>query len=199
MPFHVVGSTVKLLINGSADGQAVNNVLHYKYSGTAPTAAALTTFINAWLTAFQTEWLATHGANYALQSVQATDIASAVGATASVPIVGPGNTGTFTAGAALPNNVAVAVTLRTGLTGRRKRGRVFLGGLNVNQVINDAVPSTMQSVINTLFAHLISLTVSSVFDLAVASILNLTSEVITGYTLNTTSDSMRRRLPGRGA
>jgi len=199
MPFHPVAATVKFLINGLSDGQAVNNVLHYKYTGTAPTAAQLTSLLTVWQSNFQTEWLAVHGANYSLQSLQATDIATATGATASIPVIGPGNTGTFTAGAALPNNSALAVTLRTGLSGRRNRGRTFLGGLNVNQIVTDTASSGFQSVINTLFTHLIALTVNSVFDLAVASLINATSQLITGYTLNTTADSMRRRLPGRGA
>jgi len=198
LAFHPAASTIKLVIHAVCDGTDNNNILHYKYTGAAPNAATLVSFLAAWSTAFLTEWLAAHSAQYALQSITATDIATAGGATAVQNYIGPGNTGTNTGGVALPNNVALAISLRTGLTGRSNRGRFYLGGLNTGEIANEVAQSAFQSAINTLVTHLISLTVSGIFDLAVTSLLHATSQIITGYVLDTTADSMRRRLPGRG-
>src|SRR3954449_11091714 len=131
MPFVAIPSTLKLLIRGVSDNQPVYNVLHYKYTGTAPASAAIITFLNSWLTAHQVQWLACHGPNYTLVGLDGTDISTPTGGFGTVTVAGPSNVGTMTGGA-VPNNVALAVSWRTGFVGRRNRGRTFIGGLSTS-------------------------------------------------------------------
>jgi len=198
MPFVAIPLTVKLVIHGRCDNQDVVNILHYKYVGTAPTGAQLTAFMSAWLTAHATQWYAVHGTNYSLNSLEATDLASSSGAFAVANVNGPGNTGIIT-GVALPNNVAIAVSWRTGLTGRRNRGRTFIGGLMSNAISGDTTQSAFAVSLANLAAALISQTFTGGFDFGVTSYKDVATKIITGFVLETILDSMRTRLPTRGS
>lgn len=197
MPFVAIPSTVKLVIQGTAEATACLNILHYKYTGAAPASTALNTFVNAWLSAHKTQWLACHGAHYTLQAVTATDLSVGSGATYSQPVAGPSNVGTAT-GIPFPNNVALAVSLKTGLSGRRNRGRVFMGGLTDNQADGSIATGAFQTQLTTLFTALVLQVFTGGFDLAIASYKDAAAKVVTSFVIDTIMDSMRRRLPGRG-
>jgi hypothetical protein len=196
MPFHAIPLTVKFVIEGQADGQDVINVLHYKYVGAAPTAVALDAFITSWKTAHLAQWLACHSSGYLILGFECTDIASAAGARATQAL-STGNVGTV-GSPLLPNNVALAVSWRTGLAGRTNRGRTFMGGLPASGYNNDAITGSLLTALSTLAAALISQTFTGGFDFAVASFKDSLAKVITGFIMETVIDSMRRRLPGRG-
>lgn len=192
-----VPSTCKLELIGSVDSQEVVNVLHYKYTGASQTGAQLDAFITAWRTAHMAQWLAVHGSGYVLNTIIATDISSLTGATAT-QFLTTGNVGTGGA-ACPPNNVAIAVSWRTGLVGRRNRGRTFLGGLSSNQFSGDVVTGGGVSAIGTLATALIAQTFTGGYDFGVTSLKDVLTKVITGAILETILDSQRRRLPGRGS
>lgn len=197
VPFVAIPSTVKLAIVGTAESQQIVSVLHYKYVGTAPTSAALTVFINAWLGLHKTSWLACMGVQYTMQHVDCTDLSVSSGNFATVVVGGPSNVGTG-GGSALPGNVALALSWRTGVAGRRNRGRTFFGPLSDNQVDNSIATSAFLTALTTLASQLISQTYSGGFDFAVASYADHAAKIITGVVIEAITDSMRRRLPGRG-
>lgn len=197
MPAAAVINTVKLVIAGTCDNQAVVNVLHYRYTGSPPSAAALNTFITAWLTNHATQWYNCHGNNYALNSLTATDLNTLSGFQATQNVAGPGNTGSIT-GFAIPNNVALALSWRTGITGRRHRGRSYIGGLTSNAIAGDLASPAFASALSTLGTSLVATLESGIFDLAIASLVDHVSVAVTGFVIDTILDSMRRRLPGRG-
>jgi hypothetical protein len=118
-------------------------------------------------------------------------------------------TGTHSGSVNLPQNVAYAIRLATGLTGRSYRGRVYVGGLNGDQasgttvgVINTAARDAILTAYNTLMTSL----ASGGHTLCVVSYrtgkawraagVATTVQTITAADLNL--DSQRRRLPGRG-
>lgn len=191
-----VPSTMKLVINGVSDAQAIVNVLHYKYTGVSVTTASLDAFITAWRAAHLAQWLAVHGSGYVLQSFVATDISTLTGQTAAQTLV-TGNVGTG-GSPNVPNNVALALSWRTANVGRTNRGRTYLGGLPVGHIVQDSPDSTLISAVATLMAALISQTFTGGYDFSVTSVKEALSKVITAAVLDTILDSMRRRLPGRG-
>jgi len=195
MAFHAIPLCAKLEIIGQADGQQVVNILHYKYTAPAPTAASLLTWIAAWRTAHETQWLACHSSGYTLLAYIATDIATVAGATATVNVAA--TVGTI-ASALQPNNVALAISWRTGASGRTNRGRTYMGGLPLNGVVNDAVVGSLVTALTNLAGALISQTFTGGFDFAVGSFKDSLAKIITGFILETITDSMRRRLPTRG-
>jgi hypothetical protein len=187
---------MKLIIGGSADGQAVLNVLHYKYTGASVTGASLDAFITAWRTAHLAQWLAVHGSNYVVSYITATDISTLTGNTAT-QLLTTGNAGTGGSVCA-PLNVAFSVSWRTGVVGRRNRGRTYLGGLPTGHIAGDGVDSGLLSSIATLAAGIMGQTFTGGYDFAVTSVADVLSKVVTSAILDLVLDSMRNRLPGRG-
>lgn len=109
------------------------------------------------------------------------------------------------AGAMLPGNVSSTISWRTGLAGRRFRGRVYVPGIRESDVDDsDLISSALVNLIASASASLLTSaltngvlgvfhapkTVPSVFD-------NTITDVLTSVIENIV-DSQRRRLPGRG-
>lgn len=195
MPFDPIPSCVKLELVGSSDNQDVVNVLHYKYPGSAPNSSTLLTFVDAWRTAHQANYMALHGAGYTFTEIKATDIAAPGGAFA-VRAITPGTVGTSGA-QMLPNNVAIAISWRTGLTGRSNRGRSFIGGLHSGDVANNTASGPFLADL-TAFATQLVATLITGYDFGVASHKDNAIKIVTGFILEAIMDSMRRRLPQRG-
>lgn len=109
---------------------------------------------------------------------------------------------------ALPNNVTLAVSFRTGRSGRSYRGRAFWPGLTENQVDSNTVNTTTVNAIQDAWENF-SIDVSSNapgWYHVVASYCQDGEWLTTGEATRVTSyvivdpivDSQRRRLPGRG-
>lgn len=108
-------------------------------------------------------------------------------------------------GEVLPGNVTSTVSWRTGLAGRRFRGRIYIPGLNEGNVDSqDLISST---IVNLLSSAAISL-ISSALTNGKLTIFHAPKEVPTPFDNTSTDvltsvvenivDSQRRRLPGRG-
>lgn len=76
--------------------------------------------------------------------------------------------GTLT-GAAMPSEVTIAVSLRTGLTGRSRRGRVYHVGIGETNIIGDLISEAYQTNIETAYANLITAASAADFSWVVAS------------------------------
>lgn len=106
---------------------------------------------------------------------------------------------------ALPNNVALAVHWGTGLVGRSRHGRTFHMGLCIDQVTSNHcdVASAIQTVYDNLRTALDNITLNVEFSVvsfvaAKAWRRDVLVTPISGVAVESTLDSQRRRLPGRG-
>ena len=153
----------------------------------------------------QSFW-ATHGgriaglmtASYSFILVEATDREVAGGAYGSfVPTTNTIGTKT---GDALPSNVALCISYRTGFAGRSRRGRQFMFGFNDGDFVGSNVTGANVLLLGNYAQALISGAIPGTLNvtLCVASIKDLALYPINGYVINSAGDSQRRRLPGRG-
>lgn len=204
MPFYPVtqGAQVRFIQN-FRDQLVVNSLWFYHPAG-APTAAdilALATGANFnWQSSIAT--LLSNDVSYErviVRDYSAPDSFEAV-ESPSAPVPG-------TAGDAMPNNVALAVGLRTLFSGRAYRGRIFLAGIPRSVVVENSVDSAFLEDVDIALEGFIGLD-----QIAPGWVLGVAHRVSAGLPLNPGTiteavswsvsdaivDSQRRRLPGRG-
>lgn len=107
---------------------------------------------------------------------------------------------------AMPNNVVLCVSFRTGLSGRSYRGRNYVPGLTVTGVVGNFVTQVFADDMVAAYTELLVATSTGEWTWGVAShfsagvpriegvITPITSVVVTDLAV----DSQRRRLAGRG-
>lgn len=114
--------------------------------------------------------------------------------------------GTLT-GVALPLNVAFCVKLATGLAGRSFRGRWYFGNLthlsladagHLSLASANAYAGFMTTLISDLAGDGFTMVVVSYMADGVFRDEGLPTEITTAVAVDTSIDSQRRRLPGRG-
>lgn len=107
----------------------------------------------------------------------------------------PGSQG----GAPLPGNVTVTQSWRTGLAGRKYRGRAYVPGLTEPQVADDdrVVSATVVQLAAAALQLILDMVASS-WSLAIFHKIDNTFTNVTSSIVENLVDSMRRRLPGRG-
>jgi hypothetical protein len=128
----------------------------------------------------------------------------------------PGPEATFSAGLpapgslgdpALPNNVTVAASLRSNLTGRSARGRWYWQGLTEPQVTGNAIAAGVLTSIDAALTNLQSSIDGAGFAWVIVSFFTNNAPRVGGPVYFTVVDivfvddvvdSQRRRLPGRG-
>lgn len=106
-------------------------------------------------------------------------------------------------GALLPTNVAACVSLRTGLTGRSSRGRLYFGGLTEGQVQENNFTPTAVTAIQAVYNELRTILLTA-FPLGGWAVTSFISEgvaraegrqlLITTVQVDTRVDTQRRRL-----
>lgn len=104
-----------------------------------------------------------------------------------------------------PNNVALAVAGKTGFSGRWARGRNYLAGLNISEVVDNYIGTALAAAILADMVTLKESLTAENFTLGVASFFYngapRTFGVLTPYTMFTVDlrvDTQRKRLPGEG-
>jgi len=111
----------------------------------------------------------------------------------------------YSASHALPNEVALCVTERTGLAGRSQRGRLYLGGIPLNATdgvdlnrLESAHIGTANSAAASFLAAMISddvtPVVTSYFHDKAPRALAQNTEIVSMF-VNGRLDSQRRRMP----
>lgn len=131
----VIPFAVQVVLNWSiAGGKTGHNVLYGRSTGVpAPTVAQAQSIFSALTTGGLWTSFATHLANVvSLTGVTLTSVHSA--GQPSFVSTGAGVAGT-NAAVAMPSEMAVCVTLRTALRGASNRGRMYIPGYAVDQVI----------------------------------------------------------------
>lgn len=140
-----------------------------------------------------------------LREVVCSDLHDAAGA--QVAITGGGLAGTL-AGTALPANVAFCISFRSGLRGRSFRGRNYVPGMIQE---NQETPSTLvgafvddlivvySGLLTAVFPSGQQWVVASRFADGAPRVTGVTTPVASVVATDRVFDSMRTRLPGRGA
>jgi hypothetical protein len=98
-----------------------------------------------------------------------------------------------------PYNVTVTISWRTGLAGRKYRGRIYVPGLtedttNTDDTIASFEVATLAASASDLMLRMATLSA----DLVIFHKIDNTYTAVTTYVIDNVLDSQRRRLPGRG-
>lgn len=205
MPFQAAPNCVEVVIHATCAGQAMVNTFFAK-SDSLPTQEEVDTIANAVDTWVGTFWLPILSQGYVYERTSVRGLSSAVDVQAEADAsAGPGEVAVDP----LPNNVALAIKRSSGLTGRAARGRIFVGGIPEtdfeisSQTIAEAFTDAATSALDVLtgvfegfdFSQVVLHRVSAGVPLAEA----VAYTVIEWIVVDRVIDSMRRRLPGRGA
>lgn len=199
MAFIRLPSGIRVAVEYEAFGKVVVNVYHV-----TTTDPIVTIKLFDIADVFEDWWANTIKTNFsdeiALTSITAhnLDVANGEKITQPVTPVIPGGS----ANAAVPNNVAIVLTMNTALTGRSFRGRAYHAGLTRAAVTGNNIDTTLAASILTDYIQLTA-------NLAVANAVLVVASFQTGgapraegvatpvqsFAVNTRIDTQRRRLP----
>jgi len=185
------------------EGETVENTL-WCDKGTSIALADLTTLaedlVQWWDTSMDT--LTSSGTSLVLVRVRdmSTEAGARIEHTTGLPLVG------LVATSGQPNNVTVTTTLLTNSGGRSFRGRnYFVGMPSTARNTANTVSTTWAASLRSAYLDLIDLLALDSWTLVVASRFSLGAPresalltPVTGIKVDRTTDSQRRRLPGRG-
>jgi len=203
MPFIPAPNVGQFNLLFSLDGQTVENVFHSRFAS-APDVTTLGLVGLAYKDWWVDNMAPILSPDISLVQVVAVDLTTDSGATATVITDLPhaGSNGE----SAVPNNVALCVSLRTANRGRSFRGRSYVAGLGessvtvsrVNTILVGQIVSAYNELITTLQGIDAPLVVVSKFHDRAARTEAVSTAVETALCIDNVVDSQRRRLPGRG-
>lgn len=191
-----VPNTVEVVIAGEHLGNQQATVLHI-HTLTPGDTSKIAQILNAVNTQILQKYLACLHTSYQAVELRGQDISVRGGV--QVSVVMTGNTHGTNPGASAPGNVAIAIGWRTAYGGRRFRGRTYLSPLSTSNFTNDTISVGLVAAMHVFGDAYIQLTTGVVSEgPVVASKTYHDSHRIQTYRFDTTLDSMRRRLTGRG-
>ena len=202
MAFIPVANTVMAEFIYLWDNQVCENTAHFEKA-----AGWDVTSMNDLADILQTWWSTYYDicttTDLFLTSIKLTDLTTQ-NAMSVEHVVSPQIPGTY-GETACPANVAVCCTLLTPNRGRSFRGRWYAPGIPSGQVTNNVISTQLHDNLYTAMQELIDAAIANTTPLVIASRYSNNSPRATGVTtevidarVNTTVDSQRRRLPGRG-
>jgi hypothetical protein len=201
-------SVAQVEIRGTLDTQPVENVLYFLYKAPPVTPANVATLamqVGQWWITNALPWLPV---TYLFREIYATDLSTATSSASTWPA--ENNPGTRNpAGGVLPNSNTLCISFRTNQRGRSARGRNYWPGLSRSDVTNNSATLTLQQGIVGVYEALLTLVgddtinwywvVLSRFTNGAPRPQGLTNTITSVLIVDSTIDSQRRRLPGRGA
>jgi|SRR5215204_1884785 len=202
MAFIPAAQIVRVAVEYLLDGQILANVFHVDANEAVDTVVT-----DAILDVFE-DWLTMQLVPNLSEDIEATgltgrDLTTITGGLVERPFAAP-LVGENLAGA-LPNNVALCITFFTDLAGRSFRGRSYMPGLSEAHVILSEISTIQATAFANVYIELVDALSLAGFELVVTSFQSglaprvaAVSTPITAVGVNTTVDSQRRRLPGRG-
>jgi hypothetical protein len=205
MPFQPAPGTIGVVVHGLLNGETTNNTLYFFQDGADPTVGDCTTIatlVNTWWAAnvapkLPEMWIGV--------KVVAKNLFVNGGAKAVISMVGVEG---GTAGESAPNSVAPVVTFDTGQSGKSSHGRNYIPGIVNADVTVNTVSSGWAADIITAYQQLLpggandpspyfwSVLSRKSNNIVLAEAIAV--PVLNVYFTDTTVDSQRRRLPGRG-
>lgn len=192
----------KVIMTFASDTRIFQNVFHVS-NVTAWTAINLaqlaTDFISWWNGFYKTRM----SSDIALTLVQTRRLDPSLPLGVDQPVIPPSPGGA--ANVSVPSNATSTISWRTGLAGRRFRGRTYVPGITVPDVnANDSITSALVNQLLSAGVALITsslsagkLTVFHAPDTVPTPFDNTFTDVTTAVIENLL-DSQKRRLPGRG-
>lgn len=201
--FSVMENTVKVELLFSLDGQKLENVFHVDV-GHAPVLADVAIIGGAIVTWWNTHIKPITGGGISFNGIKFTNMESQDGFqveyNTGLPLIG-----TRPTGKTAPNNVTVAIRLGTQYRGRNATGRIFHIGLDDEVLSGSHLIAGFDGTLKTKYEALISGLLAAGGVLVVASqwLAGVRRPVallqpVTSVSVDNTTDSQRRRLPGRG-
>jgi len=204
MPFQAVPNTVAVHLRAQLFGQLIENILYFdKGSSLAPgDVANITDIVDVW---WNTSVMPLLSNAYTYRETFGEDLTVA-GGEVYTALTNSGEVGGDSTGEPLPGNVALAVSLRSGLAGRSFRGRNYISGLNVNNTDGNQFETGFLTDMQDAYNELLVQVASSDFTWVIVSRITagvlratgLTTPVLVAVITDIFVDSMRKRLTGRG-
>lgn len=203
MQYIPVPNVCKAEIRYTQLGEKTENVVYFDM-GATPTSASMLTLaagLKAW-------WVAELKPNVSddtqLREIYMTDMSSQTGPTATYA-TGLPLAGSITGGS-LPNNVTYCVSVRTASRGRSYRGRFYIAGIpKAGSGNNDIVGAYQLAYVDAVAQLRNSTYVGTNVHVVVSFRTNgnwratgIATPVTSALGIDSTLDSQRRRLPGRG-
>jgi hypothetical protein len=210
MPFVPVPATIQVDVIYLLDNQRVENTLYFE-KGDGWGLGEIEAFLFDLYSYIASDLLPALSEAIQLIELIARLLDTASSLTASyVPATPP--TGEV-AGDPAPNNVTYTISFKTGLAGRSFRGRNYVAGLPDAAVIGNTINGSTRTALLAFYSGLTALAASNGATWVVVSrysgvdpttgdpiprVTGVTTPVSSVGTFDTTVDSQRRRLPGRG-
>lgn len=203
MPFQSVPGGIQCEILFRLAGQTVQNVLHFEapLPPTLEDLEGVAGFVDSWV---QANYIGPLSGAITYNGLTVKSLVNQFDFIYEFPVIPPvvGGGG----GGVMPNEVALCMSLRSGLTGRSTRGRVYVPGIPSTVVTGNVINSTFTSAMLTAWNALIPLATSAGFPWCVLSRETNNTVRTTGVLFEITSvilvddivDSQRRRKPGNG-
>jgi hypothetical protein len=205
MPFQPAPGTIGVVVHGLLNGQTTNNTLAFFQNAADPTVgdcSTIATLVNGWWAASVAPKLPD---TWVGVKVTAKNLFVNGGAKAVISMVGVEG---GSAGESMPNNVAPVVTFDTGQSGKSSHGRNYIPGIVNADVTINTISSTWAADIIAAYQALLPggafdpspyfWSVLSRKSAGVTLLQAVAVPVLNVYFTDTTVDSQRRRLPGRG-
>jgi hypothetical protein len=188
---------IEVVANGEniASHQDIKNVLHFRSDNGVPTNAQ----VDACITFVQGAYallFPTCNTNYRLNSVTGRNIAVENGYEKTVYLTAP-NTGTR-GGNASPADNTVAMSWRTAQSGRRNRGRSYLGLYTAADINGDTITNVVVNWLTQFATYMIANGPAPGVKFGIRSLRDVGIKIVTGFVLDTVIDAQRRRLTDRG-
>lgn len=210
MPFVPEATSVEAKFEGVVDGQQTINDLYFQLPGgyILSDIQSLGTNLSDWFTAGFASHLSEDWSTVAIHIRALNNPASYVVDVSPTPTIGGASA------AAEPNNVALCISFRTGLAGRSFRGRNYVPGVPVDQItLNTFDPGWMADVKTTydlllpgggalpggwIWGVLSRFSGVDVNGKPIPRTTGVFTPIVNTLYTDSTADSMRNRLPGRG-
>ena len=166
MPFIPALNTLRVNVGFlSSAGESGSNQFHFRNSNGAIANADVTALFDALDTFFGTYWANVASNQWQTDFYSAVDLTAAEGA-AYTRVAS--HTGTRTS-PALPAADTIAMSWRTGFSGRSRRGRTYHVGMTEDMVVHSTLQASPMAAMLSAYEELINLAVAADWQLVIAS------------------------------
>jgi hypothetical protein len=205
MAFVPTPNVIQVEIRASVSGERCENrvmidVFH------EPTLADMTSIANIFSTFLAASWIPLLPSTTVITELYLKSLHAQNAPEATFPLPAGSYTGTASS-VALPNNVSFCVSLRSNMTGRSARGRLFWLSLPELAVVGNTVDSTYAANVRSAVQQIDVGMTAAGYEWVIVSYRTNNAPRVGGpiyfsvnsvTTVDLTVDSQRRRLPGRG-
>jgi len=205
MPFIPAPNIVQVEVRCTLDGQNIENRFHVNVFH-EPTVTDLTNVANICFTVLINDWIPVLPLALTLREIHCKSLHDQNAVEASFPFPVPSNGSLVSP--VLPSNVTICISVRSNAAGRSARGRVYWMGLVEGDVAGNTLDTTRGGQIVDAVQALIDALDAATFSWVIVSYISNGAPrvggpvyflVTTALLVDSTVDSQRRRLPGRGS